>query len=267
MRKIIIRISKILFVLLIMLGMTSVTFAKSVDVVNPPDLETNKGLLERIQDEMEEKAKEIVSEIISDTAEDGAILAAELIKDAAENSDDNNSTPITTGEIVKDGGQTKVVIDGQEYTAYCIDKGMKGGYKKWVPSDEDHFTYDFPENADIKITDYCDAGCAYCHENSTIKGVHGDLRRIEKTLDSLHAGTEMAVGGGNALAHPDLIWFLEKLKSRGVLANITINQKHLRPYKDLICKLVACFLSTTRIMFVVSLFNVLYSVVLIMPVW
>jgi hypothetical protein len=117
--------------------------------------------------------------------------------------------------------------------------GMKGGYKKWVPSDEDHFTYDFPENADIKITDYCDAGCAYCHENSTIKGVHGDLRRIEKTLDSLHAGTEMAVGGGNALAHPDLIWFLEKLKSRGVLANITINQKHLRPYKDLICKLVA----------------------------
>lgn len=117
--------------------------------------------------------------------------------------------------------------------------GMKGGYKKWVPSDEDHFTYDFPENADIKITDYCDAGCAYCHENSTIKGVHGDLRRIEKTLDSLHAGTEMAIGGGNALAHPDLIWFLEKLKSKGVLANITINQKHLRPYKDLICKLVA----------------------------
>lgn len=117
--------------------------------------------------------------------------------------------------------------------------GKKGGFKKWVPSDEDHFTYDFPENADIKITDYCDAGCAYCHENSTIKGVHGDLRRIEKTLDSLHAGTEMAVGGGNALAHPDLIWFLEKLKSKGVLANITINQKHLRPYKDLICKLVA----------------------------
>lgn len=117
--------------------------------------------------------------------------------------------------------------------------GKKGGTKVWVPSDEDHFTYDFPENADIKITDYCDAGCAYCHENSTTKGVHGDLRRIEKTLDSLHAGTEMAVGGGNALAHPDLIWFLEKLKSKGVLANITINQKHLRPYKDLICKLVA----------------------------
>ena len=36
-----------------------------------------------------------------------------------------------------------------------------------------------------------------------------------------------------------MIWFLEKLKKKGVIANITINQKHLRPYKDLICKLVA----------------------------
>ena len=138
-------------------------------------------------------------------------------------------------KILDDG--TKIKETGHA-EAVCL-PGMKSGYKKWVPSDEDHFTYDFPENADIKITDYCDAGCAYCHENSTIKGVHGDLRRIEKTLDSLHAGTEMAVGGGNPLAHPDLIWFLEKLKSNGVLANITINQKHLRPYKDLICKLVA----------------------------
>lgn len=137
--------------------------------------------------------------------------------------------------IFDDG--TKIKETGH-FEEVCL-PGKKGGYKKWVPSDEDHFTYDFPENADIKITDYCDAGCAYCHENSTIKGVHGDLRRIEKTLDSLHAGTEMAVGGGNALAHPDLIWFLEKLKSKGVLANITINQKHLRPYNDLICKLVA----------------------------
>lgn len=137
--------------------------------------------------------------------------------------------------IFDDG--TKIKETGH-FEEVCL-PGKKGGFKKWVPSDEDHFTYDFPENADIKITDYCDAGCAYCHENSTIKGVHGDLRRIEKTLDSLHAGTEMAVGGGNALAHPDLIWFLEKLKSKGVLANITINQKHLRPYKDLICKLVA----------------------------
>lgn len=129
-----------------------------------------------------------------------------------------------------------VYQNGNHYVAIFED-GTK--IKETVDPDANHFTYEFAENSDIKITDYCDGGCIYCHENSTIKGVHGDLRKIEPMLDTLHAGTEMAVGGGNALAHPDLIWFLEKLKSKGVIANITINQRHLRLYKDLILKLVA----------------------------
>ena len=77
-----------------------------------------------------------------------------------------------------------------------------------------------------------------CHENSTVNGKHGDLKALEPMIATLHAGTECAVGGGNALAHPDLVWFLKRLKEQGVIANITINQRHLRPYKDLICKIV-----------------------------
>lgn len=110
--------------------------------------------------------------------------------------------------------------------------------KETIDPKADHFTYDFPENFDIKITDQCDGGCAYCHENSTVNGKHGDLKALEPMLATLQAGTECAVGGGNALAHPDLVWFLERLKEQGVIANITINQRHLRPYKDLICKIV-----------------------------
>ncbi len=110
--------------------------------------------------------------------------------------------------------------------------------KETIDPNADHFTYDFPENFDIKITDQCDGGCAYCHENSTVNGKHGDLKALEPMIATLHAGTECAVGGGNALAHPDLVWFLERLKEQGVIANITINQRHLRPYKDLICKIV-----------------------------
>lgn len=102
----------------------------------------------------------------------------------------------------------------------------------------DHFTYDFPENFDIKITDQCDGGCVYCHENSTVNGKHGDLRALEPMIATLHSGTECSIGGGNALAHPDLVWFLERLTEQGVIANITINQRHLKPYKDLICKIV-----------------------------
>jgi len=129
-----------------------------------------------------------------------------------------------------------VYQNGNHYVA-IFDDGTK--IKETIDPTADHFTYEFAENSDIKITDYCDGGCIYCHENSTIKGIHGDLKKIEPMLDTLHEGTEMAVGGGNALAHPDLIWFLEKLKSKGVIANITINQRHLQPYKNLICKLVA----------------------------
>lgn len=110
--------------------------------------------------------------------------------------------------------------------------------KETIDPKADHFTYDFPENFDIKITDQCDGGCAYCHENSTVNGKHGDLKALEPMIATLQAGTECAVGGGNALAHPDLVWFLERLKEQGVIANITINQRHLRPYKDLICKIV-----------------------------
>ena len=47
-------------------------------------------------------------------------------------------------------------------------------------------------------------------------------------VDTLTPGTEMAIGGGSALSHPDLIPFLEKLKSKGVLANLTVNQKELQ---------------------------------------
>ena len=38
---------------------------------------------------------------------------------------------------------------------------------KWVETDDDHFTYDFPENFDIKITDQCDGGCIYCFPANT----------------------------------------------------------------------------------------------------
>lgn len=128
---------------------------------------------------------------------------------------------------------TKIKETGR-YEQHADDKRIL-----WVASDEDHMTHDFPENFDIKITDYCDAGCPYCHENSTIHGKHGDLKKIEPMLNTLQAGTEVAIGGGNALAHPQLEWFLNKLKELHVFANLTINQKHVKQYQDTIRKYIA----------------------------
>lgn len=82
-----------------------------------------------------------------------------------------------------------------------------------------------PESIDIKITNQCDMQCKYCHENSLPDGLHGDIMNL-KFVETLLPYSELAIGGGNPLAHPDLVPFLRKLKSLNILANMTVNQTH-----------------------------------------
>lgn len=95
----------------------------------------------------------------------------------------------------------------------------------------------YPESIDVKITNYCNAGCAYCHEMSTRSGTHGDLVRGLSIISQLPAGVEIAIGGGNPLDHPELYSFLYVLKELGIVANMTVNQVHLQPHTDLITRL------------------------------
>lgn len=104
-------------------------------------------------------------------------------------------------------------------------------------NDLDHFRASFPECMDVKITNYCDMGCPYCHENSTTHGRHGDILN-PKFLDTLHPFTEIAIGGGNPLSHPNLVDLLEHLKNKQIIANITVNQHHFVEEQKLIRKLV-----------------------------
>jgi MoaA/NifB/PqqE/SkfB family radical SAM enzyme len=92
-------------------------------------------------------------------------------------------------------------------------------------NDLDFFESNFPECMDVKITNYCDMNCPYCHENSSTNGKHGDILQ-PSFINSLHPFTEIAIGGGNPLSHPDLIEFLQILKDKNIIANITVNQKH-----------------------------------------
>ena len=102
---------------------------------------------------------------------------------------------------------------------------------------DDEFIPSFAENMDIKLTNKCDGGCAWCHEGSSINGKHGDILN-EKFIDTLHPYQEIAIGGGDATSHPDLIPFLQKLKERKVIANMTVNQIHFEKKHELIKKLV-----------------------------
>jgi organic radical activating enzyme len=96
----------------------------------------------------------------------------------------------------------------------------------------DFFESKFPECIDLKITDYCDAGCLFCHENSTKQGLHGDI--TAKFVDTLNPFTELAIGGGNPLDHPELVYFLRKLKEKNIIANLTVNQIHFEKHFEFI---------------------------------
>lgn len=98
---------------------------------------------------------------------------------------------------------------------------------------DDEFKPAFASNMDIKICNRCDMGCKFCHEGSTPDGKLGDILN-EKFVDTLHPYQEVALGGGNVLEHPDLIPFLQKLKERKVIANITLNQVHFEENIELV---------------------------------
>lgn len=103
-------------------------------------------------------------------------------------------------------------------------------------NDLDNLTPAFAENCDITITHKCDGGCEFCYMGCTPDGKHGDILNY-KFLDTLHEYTELAING-NDLSHPDLIPFLEKLKEKKVIANMTVNQIHFERCQDMIKDLI-----------------------------
>ena len=90
---------------------------------------------------------------------------------------------------------------------------------------DDKFIASFPDSMDVKITNYCDLNCPMCHEISNTNGKEGNLN--SEFFSSLKKGVELAIGGGNPLSHKELIPFLKRMKERGIICNLTINEKHL----------------------------------------
>ena len=90
----------------------------------------------------------------------------------------------------------------------------------------------YPESIDVKITNWCDAGCAWCHEKSTKSGNHADLNKLIDILIDLPKGTELAIGGGHPLSHPDFEDFIIEMTAHGLICNVTVNEHHfLKEFK------------------------------------
>lgn len=107
-----------------------------------------------------------------------------------------------------------------DYTCTMFSDGTK---IRW--NDKDSFNPVRPESIDLKICNRCDMACSMCHENSTPDGKHGDILNLP-FIDTMFPYSEIAIGGGNPLAHPDLVEFLEHLKERKIIASMTVNQVH-----------------------------------------
>lgn len=123
-------------------------------------------------------------------------------------------------------------VHNGNYDIFMFDDGTK--IRK---NNLDFFEPEKPESMDLKITNKCNMGCKFCHEDSKKDGKHGDIMNL-KFIDTLLPFTELAIGGGNPLEHPDLIKFLKKCKKKQLICNMTVNQVHFMNHQDIIKTLV-----------------------------
>lgn len=133
-------------------------------------------------------------------------------------------------------------------TENCIDKCLatynNGNYNVCIYEDGTKIrTFikdplpEHPESIDIKITNWCDAACDYCHENSVPSGKHASIEIIERMVKDLPPGVELAIGGGDPLSHPQIRNILKLFKDKGFISNITVNNQHTSRHRDSILSL------------------------------
>ena len=108
--------------------------------------------------------------------------------------------------------------NGNYWVKINLEDGTKIRY-----NDEDTMIPEYPESMDITITNQCNNECEFCYMGCSKNGKHGDIMNA-KFIDTLLPYTELAING-NSMNHPDMTKFLEKLKSKNLIANLTVNQK------------------------------------------
>lgn len=100
---------------------------------------------------------------------------------------------------------------------------------------DDQLNCQFPECVDVNVSYRCDGGCKFCYQNSTKDGQIANLSSdtVIQWLDSITPYTELALNCNDPLMD-GFEQFLVQCKKRNIIANITINQKHLLRYFDII---------------------------------
>ena len=124
--------------------------------------------------------------------------------------------------------------NGNYFVSINLDNGTK--IRETINPDATEFVADFPESADVKITNKCSYNCAFCHEGSNINGKHSNALHSH-VWNTFRPYTEVALGGGSVTGYPDLVPLLERLKSLHLIPNITVRQEEFMSNLPLIRKL------------------------------
>jgi len=172
---------------------------------------------------------------------DSAVVDAEFVADYAAFLDrddvailggNDNSEPRPMGE-----GWQQVDLGLPESGRLVCRKEADGLWTLFNRSSGSRFTVDFrnpiaavkptrvdtPMLVDLKITDFCTFGCAFCYQGSTPSGKHSDHRRTYGVVRALAEMKvfEVAIGGGEPTMHPQFIEILESFRSAGIVPNFT----------------------------------------------
>lgn len=90
---------------------------------------------------------------------------------------------------------------------------------------------EIPESMDVKVTNRCNGGCAFCHEMSTPDGDSFNLDDAMRLFRELPHGVELAIGGGNPLeVRAELDEIMCEIPDP--IYNVTLNAKHLKDLGD-----------------------------------
>lgn len=107
--------------------------------------------------------------------------------------------------------------EGQQLTAFCRADGTR---LSLGPTPQ---RLRAPELLDVKLTDVCSVGCAFCYQDSRPDRQHARLEDVAFiAAEAGKAGVfEVALGGGEVSEYPDFVEALRLFRAAGVVPNFT----------------------------------------------
>ena len=125
----------------------------------------------------------------------------------------------------RQGSSFVVRQDGDFYSLFSMRDGNKIRFSFDIDNQDvaNYTKASAPELVDLKITNWCDRGCQFCFQASTVAGQHASLGDIRNTIAVLQEMKtfEVAIGGGEPTAHPDFATILSEIRQAKIVPNFT----------------------------------------------